>query len=457
MFIGRRQELKTLNDHYYNSAFSFFCLYGRRRVGKTELIKEFIKDKKAIFFTGVEDTKEVNIANFSSLVHECLYTAKSKAVYGDFKDAFVDIYEHSKNEKIVLVIDEYPYLAKSYPGISSLLQVEIDHRLKDANIFIILCGSSMSFMENQVMGHNSPLYGRRTGQIKVQPFDYATSLEFFPKRKPEECAVIYGVTGGIAKYLQLFCNTENLDDNIVKNFFNSNELLFEEPINLLKQELREPALYNSIITAVAKGSSRVNEISTKTKLDSDICVKHLSNLIELGIIKREVPIFEKETSRKSIYRLNDGMFRFWYRFVYENISRIQLGLGEQVYEDVKPQISDFMGEVFEQMCKDYMWKAELPFSVSNIGRWWGNNPLKKCEQEIDLIASNNSKSKAVFCECKWRNKKVYAEDIDELINKTEMFNFSEKYYYIFSKSGFTDSARKKESRTLSLVEFKDML
>jgi len=181
--------------------------------------------------------------------------------------------------------------------------------------------------------------------------------------------------------LQFFNNGKKLDDNIKNNFLNSDEPLFEEPTNLLKQELREPALYNSIITAVATGSTKVNEIETKTGLESSTCVKYLKNLIELGIIKREIPVLEKATSKKSIYRLNDGMFRFWYRFVYKNISKIGLGLGGQVYDDIKDQIPDFMGEVFEQICNEYMWKTKLPFSASEIGRWWGNNPIKKAEQE----------------------------------------------------------------------------
>ena len=456
MFIGRERELKTLNEHYANKSFEFFCIYGRRRVGKTELIKEFIKGKKAIFFTGVEDTKAVNLAGFSNAIHEALYDSKSKLTYSDFKTALAEIYEYAKKEKIVVVIDEYPYLAKSYPGISSLLQVEIDHRLKDTNIFIILCGSSMSFMEKQVMGHKSPLYGRRTGQIKTLPFDYETSAEFYPQQSAIDKAIIYGITGGMAKYLNLFSNNKNLDDNITKNFFSSDELLFEEPINLLKQELREPALYNSIITAAANGNTRLNKISTKTGLESATCVKYLNNLIELGIVKREIPIMEKETSKKSIYRLDDGMFRFWYRFVYGNISKIQLEQGADVFADIKPQLSDFMGEVFEKICKEYMWKSKLPFSISNVGRWWGNNPIKKREQEIDLIAVNSDKKRAVFCECKWRNEEMPASVIDELIDKAEMFSFEEKYYYFFSKNGFTDASKKRASDKVVLIDFKDM-
>jgi AAA+ ATPase superfamily predicted ATPase len=456
MFIGRERELKTLNQHYAGERFEFFCIYGRRRVGKTELIKAFIKGKKTIFFTGLEDTKQVNLADFSYAVRESLYGVKSKAAYADFREAFADIFEYARAEKLVLVIDEYPYLAKSCPGVFSLLQVEIDHRLKDTNMFIILCGSSMSFMERQVMGHESPLYGRRTGQIKVLPFDYETSRKFHPQGTDEEKAVIYGVTGGIAKYLQLFGNEESLEYNIKTNFLNSDELLFEEPMNLLNQELREPALYNSIITAVAGGSTKVNEIETKTHLNSAVCVKYLKNLIDLGIIKREISVLDNPTSKRSIYRLNDGMFRFWYRFVYKNISKIQLGLGDELYEDIKDRIPDFMGEVFEEICKEYIWKAKLPFSPSEIGRWWGNNPVKKAEQEIDLIAVNSGNTKAIFCECKWRNEKTPESAIDGLIDKAAIFSHKEKYYYLFSKSGFTDAAKKREGERIKLIDFKDM-
>ena len=456
MFIGREKELKSLETHYESGGFEFFCIYGRRRVGKTELIKEFIKGKKAVFYTGIDGTKAENLEALSHAIHEALFGIKGKAVYTNFADALSEVHECAKKERIVFIIDEYPYLAGSYPGISSLLQIEIDHRLKNTGVFIILCGSSMSFMEKQVMGHKSPLYGRRTGQIKVGPFDYETSRHFFFQGTEETKAVLYGISGGIAKYLQLFRNEKTLEENIVGNYFNSDELLFEEPMNLLNQELRKPALYNSIISAVATGSSKVSEIESKTKLGSDTCVKYLKNLIELGIIKKEMPIFEKTTSKRSIYRLNDGMFRFWYRFVYKNISKIQMGRGTQVYNEIESQIPAFMGEVFEQICMEYLWKAELPFSISEAGRWWGNNPIKKAQQEIDIIAVDNNNTKAVFCECKWRNEKTTERVIDQLIEKSAIFNHDVKLYYIFSKSDFTDEAEKRAGDKVKLIRFHDM-
>jgi AAA+ ATPase superfamily predicted ATPase len=454
MFFGRIEELASLHERYNSDQFEFVCIYGRRRVGKTELITEFVKDKKAVFFTGLQDTHEANLTSFSIAIFEGLNIG-SGAMFSSFEDAFKFLYEYAQKEKIMLVIDEYPYLAKKYQGISSLLQRDIDHKFSKTNLFLILCGSSMSFMEKQVMGHKSPLYGRRTGQIKLLPFDYRTSRTFVSKFKSVEQAVIYGMTGGIPKYLILFDDKRSLKENIIKNYFQVGSLLFEEPANLLNQELREPAVYNSVITAIATGSSKLNEIATKAHIETAQCTAYLNSLIVLGIVKREIPFMDKVTSKKSIYRLNDGMFRFWYRFVYRNLSRIQLGRGETVYQQIEPLISDFMGEVFEQICKEYLWNAKLPFEIRDVGRWWGNNPLKKSEQEIDLIATDNDDKKAIFCECKWTNEKVPESVITGLIDKSTMFHFEEKYYYIFSKSGFTESAKKKANDFVRLIEFRD--
>ncbi|MDR1565289.1 MAG: ATP-binding protein [Oscillospiraceae bacterium] len=459
IFVGRKRELASLNERYAGDNFEFMCIYGRRRVGKTELIKEFIKDKKAIFFTGLEDTSEANLMEFSEAVLET--TRGIRASLESYNLLFDEVYNAAKNERLVLVIDEYPYLAKRYEGISSLLQREIDHRLKDTKLFLILCGSSMSFMENQVMGHKSPLYGRRSGQLKLLPFDYYDSAEFYKGFTREEKAIVYGITGGIPKYLMLFSDKAPLKTNIIKNFFSADSVLFEEPSNLLKQEVNEAAIYNAILTSIATGSSELNKIAAKTHVESSQCVYYIKSLIELGIIKREVPFGDKETSKKTIYRLNDGMFRFWYRFVYRNNSQLQMGRGEEIYNQIQTQIFDFMGEAFEAICCSYMWRqniqGSLPFPFANIGRWWGNNPKLKSEQEIDLIAADFDEQKAIFCECKWTNEKVSESVVDKLIDRAEMFSYAEKYYYIFSKSGFTEAALAKASLKVRLIELKAMI
>lgn len=462
MFIGRENELKVLNERYNSGRFEFLPIYGRRRVGKTALIREFIKDKKAIFFTASESSKNHNLKNLSNVVYESVTGVEAEISYNSFDAVFDAVFEVAKKEKLVFVIDEYPYLVQSYKAVSSILQRDIDHKFKDTDIFIILCGSSMSFMEYQVLGYKSPLYGRRTGQIKLKPFDFDNSAKFHSSFTKEEQAVIYGITGGVPKYLEMFSDGQSLADNIVKNLLTAETMLFEEPSNLLKQELREPQTYNDIITAIATGSSRMNEIVTKVNIeefDSSKCNKYLTALISLGIIKKEQPILE-DAGRKSIYRLSDSMFRFWYRFIPQNLSRIQLGQGEAVYRSIEPQIPGFMGEVFEDICKQWLWKEavcdRLPFHIQDCGRWWGTNPIRKEQQEIDILAFDYDKEKAIFCEAKWTKEKVGSQTLDDLMDKSKMFDFKDKHYILFSKSGFKADVHKRAGDKVALVEYKDM-
>jgi len=459
MFIGRRGELSALNDFWSSDRFEMVTIYGRRRVGKTELIREFIKDKKAIYFLATEGSHKENLSGLTGAIHNSV----DRANYKDLRLALDAIYEIASKEKIVFVIDEYPYFAKSYKPVQSLLQHAIDQKFQHLNMMIILCGSSMSFMENEVDGYKSPLYGRRTGQQKVLPLSYETSAKFFPSFERNEKAVLYGITGGIPKYLLEVRDTQSLDENIKRIFFTPQGLLFEEPHNLLKQELREPAIYNAIISAIATGSSKLNEIVTKVdtiQFDSAKCNKYIRVLMDLHIVKRELPILDKPNSKKSIYRLNDGMFRFWYKFVYPNISQIALGNGAAVYEHIKNQIPNFMGETFEDVCKQYLWQENiekrLPFNFTDCGRWWGNNKITKSEEEIDLLAYSKDSSSAIFCECKWSNDKPGSSTLDNLIEKSSIFNYAEKYYMLFSKSGFSEELTKRASDRIILVDFSTM-
>lgn len=286
------------------------------------------------------------------------------------------------DHRVMIAIDEYPYLAASYPTISSMLQSHIDGCWKNSRIFLILCGSSMSFMEEQVLGYKSPLYGRRTAQFKIHPFTFFESRQMLMNFSPEEQAILYGVTGGIPEYLSRINEKYSVDENIIQLFFEESGRLFEEPVNLMKQEMREPMTYHSIISAIASGAGKLNEIAAKTGLETSGCSNQLTSLIALGIVKREVSVTEPVTSRKTLYCLQDSMFLFWYRFVRPNISSISRGVGEQIYRTlVLPQLNDFMGHVFEEICRQYLYLPDvysgLPFSVGEVGRWWGNNSQKK--------------------------------------------------------------------------------
>lgn len=462
MFIGRKRELKKLNTLYTSGQFEFAVIYGRRRVGKTTLINEFIKDKEAIFYMAVEGTRKENLQGLSKALLSGSEIESHLPEFTDFP-RLLDYIDHlcQTKERLIIAIDEFPYLASSYPAISSMIQSHIDQCWKDSKLFFILCGSSMSFMEEQVLGYKSPLYGRRTAQFKIHPFSYFEFSLMLSGFSPEEQAILYGVTGGIPEYLSRVDSAKTMDDNIINLFFDESGRLFDEPSNLLKQELKEPATYHSIISAIAGGASRMNEIATKTGLETSGCSNQISALISLGIVSKEVPITESASSKKTLYHLEDNMFLFWYRFVRPNLSNIIRGIGDTVYERfVKPQLNDYMGSIFEEICQQYLYLPEiyttLPFLIGNSGRWWGNNPVKKRQEEIDIMAIEDSN--ALFCECKWKNSLVTLDIIDLIKERGALFHYEHKYYIVFSKSGFADQviAYAADHDDTMLVSFNDI-
>jgi len=325
---------------------------------------------------------------------------------------------------------------------------------------LILCGSSMSFMEYQVLGYESPLYGRRTGQFKIQALTYKELTAFNPTLTPEQQAFIYGITGGIPHYINKLDVENDVDEALKENLFNTSSYLFEEPENLLKQELREPAIYNSVITAIAGGASRSNEIATKVGIESPICAKYLKVLLDLGILIKETPVTEKP-GKKTVYAIGDNFFRFWYRFVPQNTSAISAGRIERIYDAViKKYYSDYMGLIFEQMCREYLFQyaEDVPVVLSDIGQWWGTDPKAKKEVQIDIVGTPTEGNEYVIGSCKYRNTPVGVDELELLKHYAEVFGKGEKYhYYIFSKAGFTQGLQELADKgEVKLVTLEDM-
>ncbi len=461
MFIGRERELEALNKLYFSNKFEFTVIYGRRRVGKTALINQFIKDKSAIYFMGVESNSKQNLENFSKSILEYRTGIETEGSFLSFQAALDYVFKLSEKERLVLAIDEYPYVARSDKSLASTLQLLIDRHRDSSKLMLILCGSSMSYMEDHVLAYKAPLYGRRTAQMKIVPFDFEETCRYFKNFSDEDKALIYGIVGGTPQYLLQMNDALSVADNIKNTFLNPISALFEEPENLLKQEVREPALYNAIITAIATGSTRMSEISGKVGEDTNVCSAYVKNLVALGIIRKETP-YGENASRKTIYAIEDNLFRFWYRFVPENNSIIARGAADLAYRRIEPFLPDYMGKVFEEICKQYLWKLLLagrcPMQFSSLGRWWGSDPKEKRQAEIDILAEQD-KNTALFGECKWTNEKVDLGVLETLVRRSGLFPYKKKHFYLFAKSGFTKGCvdKAKQMGNVTLVSYKDIL
>lgn len=461
MFIGREKELGNLNRLYASNKFEFAVIYGRRRVGKTAIINEFTKGKPSICFTGVETNEKQNLENFSKCILEYVTKKPANTSFDSFQTALEFVFDLAEEQRIVLVIDEYPYVARASKSLASTLQLLIDKHKDTSKLFLILCGSSMSYMEDQVLAYKAPLYGRRTAQFKVQPFEFQEACKYFTQLSDEDKALAYGIVGGTPQYLLQLNDKLSIEDNIKNTYLNPTSSIYEEPQNLLKQEVREPAIYNAIIAAIATGYSKMSEISTKVGESTSVCATYIKNLISLGIVKKEMP-FGEDSARKTIYCIEDNMFRFWYRFVPENTSIISRGAIDLAYNRIEPHLSDYMGGVFEDICKQYLWSflltGKCAIDFTDIGRWWGTNPKTRQQVEIDIMGTAD-KNTALFGECKWRNEKVDVGVLEGLVEKSRLFHYENQYYYLFAKNGFTKGCvdKAEEMGNVILVSYEDIV
>jgi AAA+ ATPase superfamily predicted ATPase len=469
-FIGREQELSFLEERYAAPGGQLLVMYGRRRVGKTETLRKFCKDKPHVFYSCRESSDGEQLKAYSARVLKAgIPAARYIQVFGDWEAAFRSITElPGGSAKQLLVIDEFPYMCKGNNSIPSILQNLWDETLKNENVMLVLCGSAMSFIEKELLAEKSPLYGRATGIYKMKPLPYPDAMRFFGKAGDVDKVFSYAAVGGIPHYLGQMNPAYSAADNVIHNVLKKGCPLYSEVEFLIRQELREPALYNTIIEAIALGNTQLNDIYTKTRIEKTKINVYLKNLIELGIIEREFSVLaskkEQAASTRGIYRLTDNFFRFWYRFVFTNLSDLEAGDHEGVNRyAVEPQLNDFCSPVFEYICRDYLRlqnkKGALPFRAQKIGRWWGRT-LDGTETEIDVLAVDSVASNYIFAECKFRDAPFDVGEYNKLKAKQLPLKSNAKVYYsLFSKSGFTQGLRDEAARDpmLVLVDLADVL
>ena len=432
-FIGRRKELDLLNQWYEDDEFQFVTIYGRRRVGKTSIIEQFIKDKRAIFFTAIRTKGDMNLRFLNETVKESFDISDDTILYFD---KLFNIISDNADKRLVLVIDEFPYLAESNEEVLSLLQIFIDHVAKNTKLFLILCGSSMSFMKRQVLGYESPLYGRRTHELFVRPMNYLESSEFLPGKSSYEKACVYGAVGGIPMYLSRFSAGGNVFDTMAKEFFSDGSILSSETESLILQELRDPKKYNSIIEAMAKGLTRFSDISDRAGIPAAETSRCLNDLADLRYVQKILPLNEKSEKRTRYY-ISDNLFKFYYQMIIGRKQSLSGPTLKQVSENMELNFPNYMGRVFENMCADYI-KERMGYPITD--KWWGS-PSKGVNAEIDVIGSvgGMGRTKGLFAECKFAGRRA---DVADLLRLKEysgyVKGFDAREHAIFSRSGFTD-------------------
>lgn len=453
-FINRKNEMKTLEKEFTRDS-SFTVIYGRRRTGKTTLIKEFIKTKESFYFFADKQNEIIQIERFK----------KQLAIY--FNDDLLDkieikdwdtlftylISKLSKGEKFVLVIDEFQYLCMTNKNFSSIFQRIYDEKLKDSNVMLILCGSLISMMYSEVLAYDSPLYGRRTAQIRLKPIKFDYYNEFFIDKSHKELIEFYSITGGIPKYIQEFDKNRSPIWNIENNIFDNNNFLYSEPKFLLQEEINDLSRYFSIIQSIANGDTKMAAIATRLGLNSGSLSPYLSKLIDLDILEREVPVTENiENSKKSLYYIKDNYLAFWFNYVYPYQSYLEIENLKYPLEKISSTFDLWVSKAYERLClESLITHEEIDFPISKVGRWWSKN------EEIDVVGLGEKE--IIFGECKWSKKHVGLSVLFALKEKAKKVkwknNSREEYFILFSKSGFSldlIEAAEKDSRII-LSEF----
>ena len=466
MFIDRHQELAALEQMFQSGLAEFFVLYGRRRVGKTELLTQFCKGKRSIYFLASQLKERDHLRQLTEIARHLFDDPLlQNLVFDDWEVALIYFAQQSQEDRLVLVLDEFQYLCEDNAALPSLIQRFWDLHGKHSKLFLILCGSQVSFMEREILAERSPLYGRRTGQLRLMPLSYRDSGYFFSEYSAKEKLIFYGILGGIPAYLNQFAlRSSNAPQRTVEQHI-KNELLtpqgylFDEVNFLLGTELREPRTYASVLQAIAGGATRLNEISQRVGLDATNANKYLSVLRELGLVKRETPITDRapQKSKKGLYKIADNYVKFWFRFVLPHRSLIESGNADLVYEEmIAPNLSHYMGAIFEDVCRQYVgryWEEKLKIAAKQVGAHWGSD----CE--IDILTENVDSSHW-FGECKWWNVPVGENILNHLIgNATKVPDQWRRNprYILFSANGFTDTLKQRaEKEGVFLIEANDL-
>ncbi len=435
-FINRERELEFLESRYRSGNPEFIILYGRRRIGKTRLITEFLQDKTGIYFLCASYSEIENLRLLQAQMSEFLEDESFKKLrIAGFEELFYEFFKwFKKKERIVLVIDEFPYLIALNSGVISIFQRIWDLNLSRQNVMLLLCGSSIGMMETEVLGYRSPLYGRRTGQWRLGKLGFEYLRRFFPKYDMEDIIRIYGCLDSIPEYLLKFSPELDFWENLRRNFVSKGSFLYEEAEILLREEFREPRNYTLILRAIAEGSRKLAQIASATGIDKGALSRYIHNLQRVGIVDAELPATFPKKSKRSLYELTDNYFKFYFRFVLPNKNNIEAEI--DITPRIKKEYDAYLGIIFEELVRELikMRKISIGFSPEEVSPWWYKG------EEIDIVALNENTKEIAFLECKWSSvgKRDTERIIADLKRKAALVKWRnsrrKEYYGIIVKS-----------------------
>ena len=443
-FVDRENELVTLQTEYEREESSFVVIYGRRRVGKTTLINHFCQGKDSIYFLATEESESENRECLKKLVADHLGNHLLANVrVNRWEDIFQVIASRkNKNSRLILILDEFQYLGKANKAFPSVLMNIWDNLLKDSNILLILCGSLIHMMTSQVLSYDSPLYGRRTAQIRLGQIPFAHYHEFYPEMSFADLVERYAVTGGVPKYVELFSKNADIYTSIKNNILSTNSFLYAEPEFLLQKEVSEIGSYFSLLKTIAAGNHKLGKIAASLEVPQTKLTIYLKTLIDLDLIEREVPVTEENPakSKQGLYYIKDNFISFWFQFVYPYKSLIESGQEQFVMKKIRQSfIDNHVSYVYEDVCRKQIWQLlDHGISINRAGRWWGNKDV-----EIDIVAYDSAGKDIVFGECKYSKNPKDMDVLSALKDKSTYVPWNRQsrseYFCIFSKSGFTDA------------------
>ncbi len=458
-FINRNRELQALEEEYRAARPSLVILYGRRRVGKTRLLREFLKDKPHLYYMADLENEILQRERLKRLAAEALEDPLLGEIsfYG-WEELFTYLLEkiltRTNGKKFILALDEFSYLLQVSPALPSVLQKFWDTRCSGRPIMLILCGSLLGLMYRHTLSYRSPLYGRRTLDLKLTPLSFADYVAFFPHTSKEDAFKFYVLTNGTPWYVELLERRKDLWWNISERILEPFSPLYNEPRFVLQEEIREATTYFSILEVIAWGEHKIGNISKRLGLKTSNLTSFLDRLQELDLVYREVPVTEKNPakSKKGLYFIRDNFFRFWFRYVFPYRSHLETGRKEEVLSRLKADWEHFSAPVFERICAESVWRRSWPFKVFKVGRFWSK------DVEIDLVALGERE--VLLGECKYQRSKVGLKVFHELLDKAQKFPYEKQkvFYAIFSRRGFKkdllQEAQKRDD--LFLLGMKDL-